>query len=423
MGGSDDTNRIERDLEHTRARLDATLGALQQKLSPGQMVDEAMNWFKQGDGAEFGRNFGRSVRDNPIPAALIGVGVVWMLASATRGGPRRDLDWEDDRRSSRTFGGYRGYAAADYGRYGSNEGTMHQPMPYEAAAYDDLASKAHEAGARVQRETGESDDAYQERVYTAKGSTLGVTRQVGETLAVFRDRVETALEAAADRFRQMGSRVSDMARGAGSHASGMADRASGYAGSVAQQGRAGLRSAYGYGQSAAYSAREGASYAAEQAWDASSRAVDYVKDQPLLMGALGLAVGAVLGMLVPPTRYEQEIAEDLRRNLGEQARGAASEVGQRAMRVAEAVLDTAHESAQREGLTGMSPSGVAHSAREQVAGVAGRVRTVVEESLESGREALDRELSAGNKDAASGADAGKTSAERPGEHGDRRPVA
>jgi hypothetical protein len=420
MGGSDDTDRIERDLEHTRARLDATLGALQQKLSPGQMVDEAMNWFKEGDGAEFGRNFGRSVRDNPIPAALIGVGVVWMMASATRGS-RRDVDWDDDRRS-RTFGGYRGYAATDYGRYGSNEGAMHQPLPYEAAAYDDLASKAHEAGARVQREAGESDDAYQERVYTAKGSTLGVTRQVGETLAVFRDRVETALEAAADRFRQMGHRVSDMARGAGSQASGMADRAGGYAGAAAQQGRAGLRSVYGYGQSAAYSAREGASYAAEQAWDAGARAADYVKDQPLLMGALGLAVGAVLGMLVPPTRYEREVAEDLRRNLGEQARGAASEVGQRAMRVAEAVLDTAHESARREGLTGMSPSGVAHSAREQVTDVAGRVRTVVEDTLESGREALDRELSSGNKDA-SGTDTSKTSAERPGEHGDRRPVA
>ena len=69
---STETDRLEREAESRRANVDATLDALQQKLSPGQMVDEAMNWFRQGDGAEFTRNFGRSVRDNPVPLALIG---------------------------------------------------------------------------------------------------------------------------------------------------------------------------------------------------------------------------------------------------------------------------------------------------------------------------------------------------------------
>ena len=38
MEGSADTGRIERDLEETRSRIDSTIDALQQKLSPGEMV-------------------------------------------------------------------------------------------------------------------------------------------------------------------------------------------------------------------------------------------------------------------------------------------------------------------------------------------------------------------------------------------------
>lgn len=412
MEGSAETSRIERDLEHTRARLDATLDALQQKLSPGQMVDEAMTWFKSGSGAEFGRNLGGNVRDNPLPVALIGIGVAWLMVSASRRGQDGGhWDEDDDYRGSRRYGvrsspGYGAgstYGTGAYAAPGQSIGPQ-QPMPYEAAAYDDLATKANEAGYRVQRSTDESDDDYHGRVYAAKGAVLGVTQQVGETLSTFRDRVEAALESAADRFRCMKNDMTAAAGSAGSRAGSMA-------GDAARQGRAGLRSLYGYGQSAAYGARDSAEYAAERARDMSSRTADYLKDQPLLMGVLGVAVGAALAMLVPPTRYEREIAGDLRRSLGNQAREAASEVSQKAARVAEAVLDTAHEAAQREGLTGMSPSQVAADAREKVADTAGKVRTVVEESAAAGRDALKREAS-------SSADGDRT-----GDRGDRRPVA
>jgi gas vesicle protein len=422
--GSADTNRIERDLEHTRARLDSTLDALQQKLSPGQMVDEAMNWFREGNGAEFGRNFGRNVRDNPIPVALIGIGVGWLLIGGGRRG--RDDRWEEQRHGYERGGGLAGRS------YGADAGTVtsHQPLPYEAAAYDDLATKAHDAGARVERRADESDESYRERVYAAKGAVLGVTRQVGEAIAGFAERVEAAVEAAADRFRQM-------AHSAGGTAGRAGGRAGEVAGDAMSRGRSGLRSLYGYGQSAAYSAREGADHAASRAWDVGSRTAGYVKDQPLLMGVLGLTVGAVLGMLVPPTRYEREIAGDLRRSLGEQAREAAGEIGQRVTRVAETVLDTAHDAARREGLTGMSPSAAAADAHDRVTDTARGVRKVVEETVEAGRDAVKREATASGGDSATGASGGGNVAgggQKPaatgaaaagggrGEHGDRRPV-
>ena len=81
-------NEIERDLAQTRARLDATIDALQQRLSPGEMVDQAIGYVKESGGGEFGRNLMLTVRDHPIPVALIGVGVAWLMLA----GPRRDHD-------------------------------------------------------------------------------------------------------------------------------------------------------------------------------------------------------------------------------------------------------------------------------------------------------------------------------------------
>jgi hypothetical protein len=43
-----DTGRIQRELDDTRARLDATIGALRSKLAPEEMAEQAMTYFKEG---------------------------------------------------------------------------------------------------------------------------------------------------------------------------------------------------------------------------------------------------------------------------------------------------------------------------------------------------------------------------------------
>ena len=48
--------------------------------------------------------------------------------------------------------------------------------------------------------------------------------------------------------------------------------------------------------------RDRADGAVDQVRDMGSRTVDYVQEQPLLLGAMGITVGAVIGMLVPSTR-------------------------------------------------------------------------------------------------------------------------
>ena len=84
---------IERDLSGTRARLGGTIDALRQKLAPGGMADRAISHARETGSAEFGRDLVSTVRGNPVPVALLGVGLAWLMLADWRGrGGRRRRD-------------------------------------------------------------------------------------------------------------------------------------------------------------------------------------------------------------------------------------------------------------------------------------------------------------------------------------------
>ena len=80
-----DPATLEREIDQTRANMDRTLGALERKFSPGQLLDQAME-FARENGGEFPNNLGRSIKENPVPALLTAVGIAWMAASTTCSG-------------------------------------------------------------------------------------------------------------------------------------------------------------------------------------------------------------------------------------------------------------------------------------------------------------------------------------------------
>ena len=366
--------RIERELAATRAQLDGTIDALQQKLSPGELMSQAATYFKEGSGMDLSHNIGRSLRDNPIPVALIGVGLGWLLLSGKR----------QPNAAFRTTPGY----SPRRDRLPDEDMAMEPIMPaYQAAAYDDLATKAMEAGAGVSRQEDESDESFHERVSAAKAAVLGLTRDAGEAASAFAQRVEEALISARDSFQRMGEQAGRLASNAGQAAGDMA-------GNLLDSGRAGMRSLQDYGQSTGDGARGGVDYALAQTRDLGSRTAAYMQDHPLLLGALGVALGAGLGMLIPSSRYERKMLNEVGIGLRDQAEEAIQDVRSRATRIAAAVIDTVHDAAQREGLNDTSPQGPAASARELVTDTAGRVRGAVEETVAAGRHALERELAA-----------------------------
>jgi hypothetical protein len=68
--------------------------------------------------------------------------------------------------------------------------------------------------------------------------------------------------------------------------------------------------------------------------------VDYlVNEQPLALGAIGLAIGALLGAAAPRTRMEEQTIGQASRNLAEKAKEAGSQQLDKATQTAKQVAE------------------------------------------------------------------------------------
>jgi ElaB/YqjD/DUF883 family membrane-anchored ribosome-binding protein len=78
-----ETDRIERELAETRARMDSRLDELQVHLTPKQMLNDAFAYFRGGDGGDFASDLISRAKANPYPVALAGVGIAWLMVSSS----------------------------------------------------------------------------------------------------------------------------------------------------------------------------------------------------------------------------------------------------------------------------------------------------------------------------------------------------
>jgi hypothetical protein len=327
-------DRIERDLEHTRARMDSHLNALQDRLSPGQILDDLMNYFRGSEGADFARNLMDSVRGNPLPAALTGIGLTWLMASNTRpqtlaGGNRRV-------RVYRTSDGRDWSSREELDRY-----------------YADIDRS-------VTRQTGESDEIYQGRLDEARGKTLGIMRQAGDTAESFRQRVQDAWYAARNSIAEGAHQLRD-------RAGDTADQVAGYA----------------------QSARERVAGGGQKAQQMGGSMVAAVTDNPVLLGSLGLAAGALLGILIPQSEKEEAALGGVAADARNTARDAAQQAVDRGGDIARTAMDAARDSAREHGLT--SDRTIGEVARDAMSGdLAANAKQVAQDALKAGHEGVQK---------------------------------
>lgn len=78
------SEELERETRRTRGRLTATIEQLRVRMTPGQLIDQMIDYTREGPAAEFLRNLGREVRENPVPLVLIGIGVAWLMVASSR---------------------------------------------------------------------------------------------------------------------------------------------------------------------------------------------------------------------------------------------------------------------------------------------------------------------------------------------------
>jgi hypothetical protein len=94
-GSNRDPDQLERSAERIRADLDATLDALERKLSPSQLLDRSLDYLRD-HGGDLAVAVGDSVRRNPVPILVTVAGLGWLIATAVRSRASIDVTPIDD---------------------------------------------------------------------------------------------------------------------------------------------------------------------------------------------------------------------------------------------------------------------------------------------------------------------------------------
>jgi hypothetical protein len=303
---------LEREVNDQRSRVEARIGEIRDRLSPGQLLDEALSYTKHG-GAHFASNLGRQLAANPLPAALAGVGIAWLIASNAAGERSASIsagyEPEEDYPYARvTSGGLRrtSHAADDSGQWWSEFQTdsgetfraRADELGHRAGHFTDqtgrrFAGFIDDAGNRIRQFQDESGNRLEEGLGWASHSWRETQRGIGQ-----------AVHKAASGASALGSRVADGAR----HLSGD------LGGSMQSQS------------------------------DQLSRQITTLfNEQPLIGGALAFAIGAALGAALPHTQQEDQLVGEEADRMRSKAAKAANNLYEQGKVQASQVYDEARK--------------------------------------------------------------------------------
>jgi ElaB/YqjD/DUF883 family membrane-anchored ribosome-binding protein len=301
-----------------------------------------------------------TIKQNPVPAALAGLSLGWLFMNRSSGPPRR--------------GAYPAYQAgvpsASYPAYSAGRTAASYPtgQPYQESGRStvgEMADKAGEVATRAQERAGqavssagelagEALDSAGELASTAGDRAVGTGSAILETIK--QNPVPAALIGVGLGWLLMngssGGRPPHRAR-SGDHywrgSSGQgAQQSDGGVGATARQAQ---EQAGELVSEAQHQAGELADTALHQAQQAQGRVQQMAHDNPLMAGAVALAVGSAVGFALPETSWEDRFMGKTRDNLMGRAQSVTEDAVQKAQRVAEEVQNVAKTEAREQGLT------------------------------------------------------------------------
>jgi uncharacterized protein YjbJ (UPF0337 family) len=318
---------IEADVERTRASVSNTLEQLRGSLSPGQIMDQVVDYARSSGGAEFTRNLGASVRDNPLPLLLVGAGIGWMMLSNQNRG----------------------------------QTTVHRevyPGRTPLLPYDNAAQRPY--GVAGQHGSSSSGPSTTERVSNAASGAAGT---VGDAASNAAGAVSGAVSSAGSAIRSAADSVRDAVSGAASSASHQASQFGRHASTAGDAMRArshDMRDMASQGMDRAYGQANYLSGQMRDSWDRAGPA------QPLIIGGMGLLLGAALGAMLPRTRTEDRLMGEA----SDAVRHQVTETAQHHYEEAKSVVtERAGEAADALKQDGRA-TGLVDAAKDAVQGVA-----------------------------------------------------
>lgn len=266
--------QLEREVEAQRQKVENRIGEIRDRLSPGQLVDELLNMTKDG-GQNFAANLGHTVGANPLPAALLGISLVWLMSSGNKGSnSATSSSWRED----------------DEHPYATISGRLRRTAHEDDGTGEWYSSFADDAGRTYRAKSDQLGHRAGHFMDDAGRKFGGFIDETGHRVKDIRDEAGNKLEEATGWVSQTWS---DVKRQVSDTTSQVADQAKHLGGNVQNQ-----------------------------ADRASRMLLDTFQNQPLVAGALAFAAGAALGAALPHTAQEDAAVGEL----GDKVRGKAAEV-------------------------------------------------------------------------------------------------
>ncbi len=300
---TDETGAARSRIEQTRSELGQTVDAIQQKLSPGNLADEAKSAVQDATVGQVGQAVGtatnavqqaasgvestaagvgstvvETIKQNPVPAALAGVGLGWLIVSMRQ---------QASKQPSR----------------GSTPGGRNQGYPDSSNPYGWYYNQGAPTG------------------YTGQGGYPGQGQQQSQGgLSGMADQAQSTVGQAVNQAQDTASQMASQAQGT---ASEMANQVQDTASQVANQ-------------------------AGQTMQTATTGLQRLMQERPLAVGIMAIGLGAAIGLAVPETEKEDEMMGSARQDLVQRAQQTAQQTFQKVETVAEHTIDAAKQEAKQE---------------------------------------------------------------------------
>jgi hypothetical protein len=307
---------IEREIESQRSNLKSNLEGLQDKFPIETIVRQIGDQFRE-HGGDLGRSVSDQVKANPIPLALTGIGLAWMMFG--------------NGQKSESISGY-GTSVGNFQRSRLEQGRPYTPPVRPVAEYDTSPSWARDDqddGSSVTSHLGDRVSKTKDR---ASQGAQAARRGVSSAASTASDGVSTAGSSVADAASSAGSTIASGAESVRSSVAEAGSRIAEGTETLTEEGRQRVIAA----RQKALEMRRNTARSISHGTDA---AADFYDRQPLVIGALALAIGAAMGGAFPRTKTEDDLMGGQSDKLYYEAERVFEEEKSKAMEVAKAVKD------------------------------------------------------------------------------------
>lgn len=277
--GDANISEIEECIEATRADLDRNLSAIQQRLSPDELVTQAVDYLRDGP-TEFLSNFGRTVRSNPVPVALLSVSLGWLMF-AGRGSSSNGRGMRADRMHGDDIG--RVYDGDDW-----DENSAYAERAYVSQDYPERTYVEADYSGRSY--SGESSGADVSQDGEARGFARRMREGMHDRAAELSDRASHLSDQASDLSHRVGDKISEV----GGRMSDM-----------------GTRTHHAFRHARDGIARAGSTLG-QQPRRIREGYQDLAEHHPFVLGAVAFAIGAGIAASLRSSRIEDRVMGDLR---------------------------------------------------------------------------------------------------------------